>query len=76
MKTRGLPYQALMTAMAAFMSAHAGSTLAAAYSAFGGLRSRGKGRTPTFPPSDGSRRVKRAAAKLRNQRRHRVACRG
>lgn len=76
MKTRGLPYQALVAAIGALMARDAQVTLAQAYNAFGGLRSRGKGRTPTFPPSDGSRRVKRAAAKRRNQLRHRAACRG
>jgi hypothetical protein len=75
MKTRGLPYQALMAAIGALMARHAHVTMAQAYNVFGGLRSRGKGRTPTFPPSDGSRRVRRAALKRRNQMRHRAACR-
>lgn len=75
MKTRGLPYQALVAAMSALMAANAQTSMAEAYNVFGGLRSRGKGRQKTFPPSDGSRRTRRAALKRRNQMRHRAACR-
>lgn len=64
---------ALMAGMARLMSQ--GLTAQIAFNQLGGYRSRGKGRQSTFPPSNGSARVRREARHRRNVLRHRAHCR-
>lgn len=68
-------FSQLMAVVGAALASGAYLTRGEALAAHGGYRSRGKGIGFHFSQSNGSARVKRAAAKARNQRRHRAASR-
>lgn len=67
---------AMMSLVAAAMSAHAGNYGAqqAALGAIGPYKSRGKGGKRPHTKGNGSAKVRRAAVKARNVRRDRRAC--